>query len=127
MHHIFFSSTTLVFLASGCLFLIGISMTATKKVLMNLKDNSANILPYYNNRAKNDNIVSFAGLVLLGLFALMITLNLILIQQGVVHYDEGLSRVNVYMSFYYFPSIILPMCYFVMKPKCLIAAFELLS
>ena len=98
---------------------------------MNLQERSTtvtttNVVPY-NNRAKNENMVGTTSLVLLGLLGLIYTFHMIFMQWGIIQYDKVFLRVNAYTSVYYIPSIILPMIYFVMKPKCLKTALELFN
>lgn len=107
------------------MFITGMLMVCIKKAIV--RNQPQQIAPAYNNRSKNETIVTFAGLVVIGMLLAATIIHLILMTTGVVKYKKGTIHVNSYFSVFYLPSIIMPILYMTFKPKILIKCYEALT
>ena len=104
------------------IFVVGFCIIGVKRLMTKEAPNPNNHNPY-NNNSHNENILSAIGVFILGCFLFSTTIPLIFIKRNVLDvYD---AKWYFFHAMFYVPSIIMPILYFIRKPKVIRSVCDL--
>ena len=89
---------------------------------LNLSSHEGNEIKLYNNQRKNQSIIGNNSLIVFGIIVISIFMPLMLIQTKMISISNPLPYYIIFMV----SSICLPSLYFLLKPKCLTAVFNVI-
>ena len=89
---------------------------------LNLSSHEGNENQIYNNQRSNQSIIGNNSLIVFGIIVISIFMPLMLIQTKIISISNPLPYYIIFMV----SSICLPSLYFLLKPKCLTAVFNVI-
>ena len=89
---------------------------------LNLSSHEGNENQIYNNQKNNQSIIGNNSLIVFGIIVISIFMPLMLIQTKIISISNPLPYYIIFMV----SSICLPSLYFLLKPKCLTAVFNVI-
>ena len=89
---------------------------------LNLSSHEGNENQIYNNQKSNQSIIGNNSLIVFGIIVISIFMPLMLIQTKIISISNPLPYYITFMV----SSICLPVLYFLLKPKCLTAVFNVI-
>ena len=100
-----------------------VSQLALQSVaVLNCPSHGGNQCQNYNNQRNNQSIMGNNSLIVFGTIVISIFMPLMLIQTKMISISNPLPYYNIFMV----SSICLPSLYFLLKPKCLTAVFNVI-
>ena len=100
-----------------------VSQLALQSVaVLNFPSQEENQSQVYNNQKDNQSIMNNVSLIVFGIVVILIFMPLMLIQTKIISFSNPLPYYIIFLV----SSICLPSLYFLLKPKCLTAVFNVI-
>ena len=100
-----------------------VSQLALQSVaVLNFSSQEGNQHKVYNNQKDNQSIMNNVSLIVFGIVVILIFMPLMLIQTKIISFSNPLPYYIIFLV----SSICLPSLYFLLKPKCLTAVFNVI-
>ena len=100
-----------------------VSQLALQSVaILNFSSQEQNQSQVYNNQKDNQSIMNNVSLIVFGIVVILIFMPLMLIQTKIISFSNPLPYYIIFLV----SSICLPSLYFLLKPKCLTAVFNVI-
>ena len=100
-----------------------VSQLALQSVaVLNFPSQEENQNQVYNNQKDNQSIMNNVSLIVFGIVVILIFMPLMLIQTKIISFSNPLPYYIIFLV----SSICLPSLYFLLKPKCLTAVFNVI-